>query len=244
MMRTLAKTPLVAVTLAALLLPVSAFTEDDEQLMTIPAAISEPKASSTASTASVPPSETLIGLPSEDAMNHPPEPPKKQVEPETLIPLPQEEQEADKSTASPSITPSDGSDQSPIEIPTPAGNAEIVVSGQAPAPAEQPGSAAKSDLPVFPKDTSSAIFMVMKTWECDDYDGRTLLEHSIGVYAKESEDAFSIRGLDVLPPFKVTLKESDITLDELLDVVSQKAKIDWGVDIDQKVIFLYPAHTQ
>jgi len=86
--------------------------------------------------------------------------------------------------------------------------------------------------------------MVMKTWECDNYDGRTLLEHAIGVYAKESEDAFTIKGMDALTPFKVTLKESDITLDELLDVVSQKAGIDWGVDIEQKNIYLYPTHLQ
>jgi len=86
--------------------------------------------------------------------------------------------------------------------------------------------------------------MVMKTWECDNYDGRTLLEHAIGVYSKESEDPFSVKGLDALPPFKLTLKESDITIDELLDVVSQKANIDWGVDIAQKVIYLYPARQQ
>ncbi len=95
-------------------------------------------------------------------------------------------------------------------------------------------------LPVFPKDTSSAIFMVMKTWECENYDGKTILQHAAGVYGQEAEDSFEIKGLDQLQTFQVTLKEDDVTLDELLDSIGQKAGIDWGVDIAQKTIYIYP----
>lgn len=109
------------------------------------------------------------------------------------------------------------------------------------APAAQAAPQATGDaLPVFPKDTSSAVFMVMKTWECTDYDGATLINHSVGVYGKESEDHFEVKGLDRLKPFKLTLKEDDVTLDELLDAIAAKTGLDWGVDISQKTIYLYP----
>ncbi|MFZ2960147.1 MAG: hypothetical protein WA705_24970 [Candidatus Ozemobacteraceae bacterium] len=110
----------------------------------------------------------------------------------------------------------------------------------------QPAVNAKNGdlLPSFPKDTSSAIFMVMKTWECTDYDGKILIEHAIGVYSKEAEDPFEIKGLKDLPPIKITLKEDDVTLDELLDSVSAKTGIDWGVDIAQKALYLYPKKPQ
>lgn len=241
MMRTMTKTPLF-LALAALFLPVFVCAEGaDDQFLTIPAAISEPETSSVTTSVSIAPPESLIGLPSDAALNNPPEAPKKPVDPETLISLPQEPRTVPDFPAAPSAT---GSEQPPIVIAAPDDSAEIVISGQAPTQAAQPDPAGKSALPVFPKDTSSAIFMVMKTWECDNYDGRTLLEHAIGVYAKESEDSFTIKGMEALPQIKVTLKESDITLDELLDVVSQKSGIDWGVDIDQKVIYLYPTHLQ
>jgi len=101
-----------------------------------------------------------------------------------------------------------------------------------------------TNLPIFPKDTSSALFMVMKTWECEKYDGKTLLNHAIGVYGQEAEDQFKAQGLEALPDFLVTLKEDDITLDELLDIVAQKSNTDWGVDISQKTIYFYPTQRQ
>jgi hypothetical protein len=124
---------------------------------------------------------------------------------------------------------------------------EIVVKTQDPAqptPAAPAAPPTNPTLPIFPKDTSSAIFMVMKTWECENYDGKTLLSHSINVYGQEAEDPFTIQGLDQLPSFAVTLKEDDITLDELLDIVAQKSNTDWGVDIQQKIIYFYPAPRQ
>ncbi|HOY69087.1 MAG TPA: hypothetical protein PLP29_19590, partial [Candidatus Ozemobacteraceae bacterium] len=192
-------------------------------------------------TAKATPSETLIGLPSEEALTKPAESPKPPADPESLISLPGDAPDSPATAAAQAPVVN----EAPVVIPAPAESAaEIVVSGTPPAatpPSPQPQG---TGLPLFPKDTSSALFMVMKTWECEDYDGRTLLEHAVGVYAKESEDPFTVQGLDALPAFKLTLKESDITLDELLDVVSQKANIDWGVDIAQKVIYLYPAKQQ
>lgn len=239
-MRTLIKTPLLVFCLGALTLSLPAFSADEgNQIIDIPAAISEPKGSPATAPITEPPSETLIGLPSEQDFRKPVEQQIKPKDPEMLIALPVETTPSPDTGAS---QPMRATEQPPLVIAAPEGDAEIVISGQAPAIDNQPPSGAKTGLPVFPKDTSSAIFMVMKTWECDNYDGRTLLEHAIGVYAKESEDAFSVKGMDALAPFKVTLKESDITLDELLDVVSQKAGIDWGVDIEQKTIYLYPTH--
>ncbi len=235
-MRTHFKASLVIACLSMLSLSAPAFSADDGSLIIeIPAAISEPQTSPATAPSPEPPSETLIGLPSEQDLKKPVEQPKKPKDSESLIALPTE-------TKPPADAPSP--EQQPLAISVPEGSAEIIISGEAPAATDQPQTGAKTNLPVFPKDTSSAIFMVMKTWECDNYDGRTLLEHAIGVYAKESEDTFSVKGMDALTSFKVTLKESDITLDELLDVVSQKAGIDWGVDIEQKTIYLYPTHLQ
>ena len=241
-MRTHFNATLTIACLGMLSLSGPAFSADDGNLLIeIPAAISEPKASPATTPISEPPSETLIGLPSERDLQKPAEQPKKPKDPESLISLPQENKPLVDTTAPAPQTPQE---PPPLAIPATEGSAEIIISGEAPPLADQAQPGVKTGLPVFPKDTSSAIFMVMKTWECDNYDGRTLLEHAIGVYAKESEDAFSVKGMDALSPFKVTLKESDITLDELLDVVSQKAGIDWGVDIEQKTIYLYPTHLQ
>ncbi|HOT29902.1 MAG TPA: hypothetical protein PLU72_17125 [Candidatus Ozemobacteraceae bacterium] len=242
-MRTLLKAPFaIILCLGTLTSSAPAFSSDDEQLLAIPSAISEPATSPATTPVAEPLSETLIGLPTEQALRQPPrQQVKPTTDPESLIPLPSETKSTD-GNASSAVQPNQ--DQPPIVISTPGEDAEIVISGQAPTMADQPQTGTKTGLPVFPKDTSSAIFMVMKTWECDNYDGRTLLEHAISVYGKESEDAFSVKGMDALSPFKVTLKESDITLDELLDVVSQKARIDWGVDIEQKTIYFYPTHLQ
>lgn len=96
-------------------------------------------------------------------------------------------------------------------------------------------------LPVFPKDTSSAIFMVMKTWQAEDYDGATLLKHAIEVYGKEADDGFQVQGLtEGEEGFKINVEEEDITLDELLDIIATKSGRDWGVDIPNRTIYFYP----
>lgn len=98
------------------------------------------------------------------------------------------------------------------------------------------------ELTVFPKDTGSAIFMVMKSWKCDDYDAGTLLEHAVGVYAGEADDPFQIKGIpSEAQAYDVTIEEEDITLDELLDIVAQKAGRDWGVDMNSRTIYFYPS---
>lgn len=97
-------------------------------------------------------------------------------------------------------------------------------------------------MPVFPKDTSSAIFMVMKTWQCSDYDGNELLRQAVEVYGKEADDAFQIQGLssENTGDFNINVEEEDITLDELLDILASKSGRDWGVDIPSKTIYFYP----
>jgi hypothetical protein len=102
------------------------------------------------------------------------------------------------------------------------------------------GDASPSSLPMYPKDTSSAVFMVMKTWQCQDYDGNTLLSHAVSVYSEEAGDSFSIAGLSEDQAFKLDLDEEDITLDELLDLIALKTGRDWGVDIPGKTIYFYP----
>lgn len=97
-----------------------------------------------------------------------------------------------------------------------------------------------ASLPVFPKDTSSAVFMVMKTWQCKDYDGNTLLSHAVEVYSQEAGESFSIKGLSDDQGFKLDLDEEDITLDELLDLIALKTGRDWGADITSRTIFFYP----
>lgn len=107
-------------------------------------------------------------------------------------------------------------------------------------PPEAPGADGQGSLPVFPKDTSSAIFMVMKSWQCENYDGNALLSHAIEVYSKEADDSFKIEGLNAAEEFLITVEEEDITLDELLDILAMKSGRDWGVDIPSKVIYFYP----
>lgn len=94
---------------------------------------------------------------------------------------------------------------------------------------------------VFPKDTGSAIFMVMKSWKCDDYDGVKLLEQALDVYGKESGDEFQIKGYENLPQgFTISVEEEDITIDELLDIMAAKSGHDWGADVPSKIIYIYP----
>ncbi len=102
-------------------------------------------------------------------------------------------------------------------------------------------SGAGGTLPVFPKDTSSAIFMVMKTWQAQDYDGATLLKHAVETYGKEADDVFQIQGpTEGEEGFKINVEEEDITLDELLDIIAMKSGRDWGVDIPSRIIYFYP----
>ena len=108
-------------------------------------------------------------------------------------------------------------------------------------PASQPASGGDTQFPIFPKDTSSAIFMIMKTWQCDNYDGNTLLSHAVEVYGEEALDPFQVLGLVEDPSFYVTLFEEDITLDELLDILASLSGRDWGVDIPGRTIYFYPA---
>lgn len=94
---------------------------------------------------------------------------------------------------------------------------------------------------VYPKDTGSAIFMVMKSWKCDDYDAEKLIQQALEVYGKESDDVFQITGLDNLAKgFAVSIEEEDITLDELMDILASKSGNDWGADIPNKMIYVYP----
>lgn len=103
-----------------------------------------------------------------------------------------------------------------------------------------PTTSSDSEFPIFPKDTSSAIFMIMKTWQCENYDGNTLLSHAVEVYGGESVDPFQVLGLVEDPGFYVTLFEEDITLDELLDILASISGRDWGVDIPGRTIYFYP----
>lgn len=144
-------------------------------------------------------------------------------------------------TVSVPTTPASPPDAGTIVIPSTSDEPAVIEVGTTP-PAAAPVTPAvpEGPAPIFPKDTSSAIFMVMKTWECQEYDGPTLIEHAIGVYGQDSEDTFTLKGLRELPPFRLTLNEEDVTLDELLDVIAQQASCDWGVDIPQKAIYFYP----
>lgn len=107
-------------------------------------------------------------------------------------------------------------------------------------PPSQPTASSDSDFPIFPKDTSSAIFMIMKTWQCENYYGNTLLSHAVEVYGEEAVDPFQVLGLVEDSSFYVTLFEEDITLDELLDILASISGRDWGVDIPGRTIYFYP----
>lgn len=194
--------------------------------------------------------EILIPLPKDRNPPDIPAPGKGTVPPKTppkknpaLIPIPDEPA---TQTSTITLTPSTGDGVITIEPtpPTPEPTQAAAAPPTAPTPAPTPTGSQSgkpaNPLPAFPKDTSSAVFMLMKTWECQDYDGKTLLDHAIGVYGKEAEDKFEVKGLDTLPKFNVTLKEDDVTLDELLDIMANKSGFDWGVDIPGKTIYLYP----
>lgn len=147
----------------------------------------------------------------------------------------------------PADIPASSVDEGPEYYPVPSN--EITVTGTEVAPpminTEDPQvivTENNGELTLYPKDTGSAIFMVMKSWKCDDYDAGTLLEHAVGVYAGEADDPFQIKGLPAeAQAYDITIEEEDITLDELLDIVAQKAGRDWGVDMNSRTIHFYPA---
>lgn len=198
-------------------------------------------------------------------VNAPVKPPstKKNNKSKTIIPLPRKikplpAKPAPETPTEP--TPPQDKPLLPIVTPppdpvlvdeTPVAPDEIVISPNdsmndllpPPPPPEVPvdsGSGSET-LPIFPKDTSSAVFMVMKSWQCENYDGATLLMHAVEVYSKEADDPFRILGLENNEEFLVSVEEEDITLDELLDILAMKSGRDWGVDIPSKVIYFYPS---
>ena len=112
-------------------------------------------------------------------------------------------------------------------------------------PAEADTSVAQSssgeNITIYPKDSGSAIFMVMKSWKCDDYDASSLINQALEVYGKDAAEPYQINGLDnIAKGVNVSVEEEDITLDELLDIIGSKTGNDWGCDITNKTIYIYP----
>ncbi len=94
---------------------------------------------------------------------------------------------------------------------------------------------------VFPKDTGAAIFMVMKSWQCEDYDSVSLINQALEVYGKDAGEEYKIQGLEnIAKGVKVSVEEEDITFDELLDIIASKTGNDWGCDIANKTVIIYP----
>ena len=94
---------------------------------------------------------------------------------------------------------------------------------------------------IYPKDSGSAIFMVMKSWQCEDYDASSLITQALEVYGKDSAETYQINGIEnIAKGVIVSVEEEDITLDELLDILASKTGNDWGCDITNKTIYIYP----
>ena len=94
---------------------------------------------------------------------------------------------------------------------------------------------------IYPKDSGSAIFMVMKSWQCEDYDAASLITQALEVYGKDSAETYKINGIEnIAKGVTVSVEEEDITLDELLDILGSKTGNDWGSDITNKTIYIYP----
>jgi hypothetical protein len=94
---------------------------------------------------------------------------------------------------------------------------------------------------IYPKDSGSAIFMVMKSWQCNDYDAASLINQALEVYGKDSAEPYQINGLEnIAKGTTVSVEEEDITFDELLDILGSKTGNDWGCDITNKTIYIYP----
>lgn len=97
------------------------------------------------------------------------------------------------------------------------------------------------NITVYPKDTGAAIFMVMKSWQCEDYDAVGLINQALEVYGKDAGDTYQIDGLDnITSGLKVSVEEEDITFDELLDILASKTGNDWGCNVQSKTIYIYP----
>lgn len=112
-------------------------------------------------------------------------------------------------------------------------------------PAEADTSVAQNSsgekITIYPKDSGSAIFMVMKSWQCEDYDAASLITQALEVYGKDSAETYQINGLEnIAKGVTVSVEEEDITLDELLDILGSKTGNDWGSDITNKTIYIYP----
>jgi len=105
----------------------------------------------------------------------------------------------------------------------------------------QMAAAGNEEIEIFPRDTSAALFMMMKTWECEDYDARTLLTHAVKVYAEDAGETFEINfHLPATEYPNISCNEEDVTLDELLDEVTSRLGYSWGADIPNGVIHIYP----
>ena len=112
-------------------------------------------------------------------------------------------------------------------------------------PAEADTSVAQNSngekITIYPKDSGSAIFMVMKSWQCEDYEAARLITQEIEVYGKDYAETYQINGIEnIAKGVTVSVEEEDITLDELLDILGSKTGNDWGSDITNKTIYIYP----
>ena len=102
-------------------------------------------------------------------------------------------------------------------------------------------SATGEKIVVFPKDTGAAIFMVMKSWQCEDYDSVSLINQALEVYGKDAGEEYKVQGLEnIAKGINVSVEEEDITFDELLDIIASKTGNDWGCDIANKTVIIYP----
>lgn len=101
--------------------------------------------------------------------------------------------------------------------------------------------ASGENIKVYPKDTGAAVFMVMKSWNCEDYDIVSLINQALEVYNKDAGEEFQIKGLEnITAGLQVSVEEEDITFDELLDIMASKSGNDWGCDIQNRTIYVYP----
>ena len=166
----------------------------------------------------------LLSLPSETTKTQPPTPPEDVAQKDDLNFLDNDDDFQD----SPNDTLENGNSSDNLIPPS---NNETIAS--------QDGSDDK--IKVFPKDTGSAIFMVMKSWNCEDYEVVSLINQALDVYGKDAGEKFQIKGFENLTSgVKASVEEEDITFDELLDIIASQTGNDWGCDIPSKTIHIYP----
>ena len=89
----------------------------------------------------------------------------------------------------------------------------------------------------FTKNTDSPIFWLLKSWKCDNFDGKTFLRKAVLSYGETANDKFQVRGLENLSNFKASFDKKEIKLDELLDEMAKEYGFIWGVDVPGKSIF-------